>query len=71
MSKLRFDAIEAAFKKHAMLHGPLLHACSYSVGDLGVELLAIVNTVQEGPEGLGIEILLHLLAIEDQLTEII
>ena len=55
---------------HPMLHCPLFHTCSHPIGHFKVKGLAIIDTIQKGMEGLGIQILLHLLSIEDQFTEI-
>ena len=59
-----------AAMRHTMFHRPLFHACSHPIGNFKVKGLAIIDTIQKGMEGLGIQILLHLLSIEDQFTEI-
>ncbi len=56
---------------HTMLHGPLLHTAGDTVGRLAVEALAAFDTVEQRVEAVGIEILAHLLAVEDQFSIIL
>ena len=56
---------------HAVLHGPLLHATGHAVGSLAVQGLATFDAVEQRVEAVRIEVLAHLLAVENQLSVIL
>ena len=56
---------------YPMLERPGLHSGSYAVCRLAVERLPVVNARKQSPEGLGIEILVHLLAVEHEFSVIL
>ena len=54
-----------------MVQRPLLHAAGNAVGSLPVKGLAVVDAVEEGFQHVGLEILAHFRAVEDELSVVL
>ena len=56
---------------NAVLKGPCLHTCGNAVGSLAIQMSTVVDAVNQSIESLGIKILVHLVTVEYQLSEIV
>ena len=56
---------------NAILHGPLFHTSSYSIGHIALQTGSIINDINHFLINLLGQILVHLLAVEHFLTEVL